>query len=478
MNMKKLLLGIGVLLLAAMMAFFFILRKPHYDYLNVLPQDARALLRVNLSSMASELDLDSREAIQLLQNWQIDKSGVDFNLPSYGFVSREGFFGLVFPIAKDGQFKRFLEQNHREVENQRGYHWITLESWLACFDKSKCLIMGPASSGEMGPLRNQMHALMSQKEHKVEALSQLDRMSGSAAFFAHLDVVPQIYSSFISNLLPKDVDLNEVSLCSSLKVDSKALKLETKLLSENRQILDNFKTLNDMARPIQGDMIHFCPESPFFFATANVEGEKLLEILRKDKTIRRTMVGLNMVVDADMMIQSVKGDVAVTMPRFNLQKPEVFFCGNLQKQDFLQNVDSWKTGLAQSFGVEFRVLKDHDFSLGYGDKSGYFGVRKNKLYVATSQDVADEAFHSASNAYLEQNLSLIQDSKLYVTMDVRQALQALGPIAFTQEGQTQALEILNDLERIDLYSSDLSGFTLKVDTKQEIKDIISSLLFK
>ncbi|MBR4527025.1 MAG: hypothetical protein IKO71_00980, partial [Bacteroidaceae bacterium] len=72
----------------------------------------------------------------------------------------------------------------------------------------------------------------------------------------------------------------------------------------------------------------------------------------------------------------------------------------------------------------------------------------------------------------------IQESKLYVTMDVRQALQALGPIAFTQEGQTQAYEILNDLERIDLYSSDLSGFTLKVDTKQEIKDIISSLLFK
>lgn len=476
--MKKLILGVGVVLLAFALVFFFIIRKPSKGYLNVLPQDAKALLRLNLFSLVKELGINEKEALQLLEKWEMGALGADFTQPSYGFVSKDGFFGMVIPVQKEGQLKKFLEQNGQEVENQRGYHWTAHESWLVCFDETKCLIMGPASTGEMGPLRNQMYALMSQKGHQVNALSKLDKMAGSVALFANLDVVPQINSSFLHNLLPKDVDLSEVALCSGLTLDSKTLVLENKLLSDNKNVLENFKSLNELAHPIQGDMVRYRPESPFLFATANVEGEKLLELLRKDKKIRRTLLGLNMVVDADMMIQSMQGDVAFTMPRLSLQNPEFLFCGNLVKQDFLRNVESWKTGLANSFGVQFRVLRDHDFFLKAGSKSGYFGVRDKKLYLTTSENMADEALRSATNPYLAQTLSSLKDCKLFVTLDIRQALQALAPFALMIGAQPQTYEAVDALERVELSSSDLSGFTLKVKTRKELKEIISSLSLK
>lgn len=473
--MKKLILSVGAVLLAVALVLFFIIRKPSNGYLNVLPQDAKALLRLNLASLVNELGIDEKEARQLFEKWQMDALGVDLTQPSYGFVSRDGFFGMVIPVQKEAQLKKFLEQNGQEVENQRGFHWTAHESWLVCFDESKCLVMGPASTGEMGPLRNQMYALMSQRRHQVDALSKLDQVAGSVALLANLDVVPQVYSSFLHNLLPKDVDLSEVALCSGLTLDSRTLVLENKLLSENKNVLNNFQVLNELAHPIQGEMVRYRPESPFLFATANIEGEKLLELLRKDKKIRRTLLGLNMVVDADLMIRSMQGDVAFTMPRLSIQNPEFLFCGNLAKQDFLRNVESWKTGLANSFGVQFRVLRDHDFFLKAGSKSGYFGVRDKKLYLTTSQALADEAVRPATNPYLEQTLSSMQACKLFITLDVQQALQALAPFALMMGAQPQAYEAVDALERLELFSSDLSGFTLKVKTRKEIKDIISSL---
>jgi len=475
---KKLIWGIGLVLFAIALMLFFLLSRPSGSYLNVLPRDAKAVLRLDLSSLTKELGLSDKEVEQLLEKWEIDDTGADLTSPSYGFVSNNGFLGMVIPVDKSSQLEDFFEESGHEAEKQRGYKWVTLESWLLCFDNSKCLVMGPASMGDMGQLRNQMVAMMEQEEHEVKGKKYLDDIPGPIALYSELDVLPQAYSSFIINLLPKEVNLSEVGICSGLYVTSQALVMENKLITENKQVMSFLQTLNDMARPIRGDMIHYRPESPFLFATANLVGEKLLELLRQNKTIRTYLLGLNMMVDADMMIRSIDGDVSVTMPQFRLHDPEFLFSASLSNQDFLKNVDSWKTGLANSFGVDFRVLRDNDFYLQAAGEKGYFGVRDNKLYLTTSNTFAEEALRSASNEDLEKRIPSMQSCKLYVTMDVRKSRKEINPLGLMLLGMPYMNEFLNEVENLEISSSDFSDYKLTIETSQDIKDIIRSILLQ
>ncbi len=445
---KKLLLAIGLLMLVLLLLLFFLLTRPSGSYLNVLPRDAKAVLRLDLSSLTQELGLSDGEVKQLFEKWEIEDAGTDLTSPSYGFVSNNGFLGLVIPVNKASRLEDFFEKKGYESESQRGYKWVTLESWLVCFDKSKCLLMGPASMGDMGHLRNQMAALMEQEQHEVKAKNHVDEMPGPVALYADLDVIPQVYSSYISNILPKEVNLNEVGLCSSLSVATRSLVMDNRLISESQHVKSYLLTLNDMARPIQGDLIHYRPESPFLFVTANIVGEKLLDLLRQNQTIRTYLLGLNMMVDADMMIRSIDGDVSLTMSEFSLHHPECLFSATLSNQDFLKNVDSWKTGLANSFGAGFRVLRDHDFYLQAGGEKGYFGVRDNKLYLTTSNTLAEEALRTATNQDLGQRIPSMQSCKLYVSMDVRKSRQEVNPLGLLLLGLPHQNELLDEMERL------------------------------
>ena len=124
------------------------------------------------------------------------------------------------------------------------------------------------------------------------------------------------------------------------------------------------------------------------WACVNVDGGSLLEMLRQNPVARTFLIGLNLGVDADLMIRSIKGDVAVTVPASALQNPgNVLVTAHLAEKDFLKEAAYWKESAARSGAWTFRDFGNDRFYWAANGVQAYFGVEGETLYVTPEEEM-------------------------------------------------------------------------------------------
>jgi hypothetical protein len=147
--------------------------------------------------------------------------------------------------------------------------------------------------------------------------------------------------------------------------------------------------------------------------------------------------------------------------------PNALLTATLANNDFLRNVDSWKSGLATDAGVRFQVLQDNDFHLSAGDFNTFFGVRGNQLYVTSSSRLADQACQSNSNSGLRALESQMKGKVFFATLDA----SMLGPLALLAGSKFGLLKLLGHVERLNLSATSSHQFALEVQCNRNLEEL-------
>lgn len=463
---KRIIACVIALAVAAAVAFLAFRKKD--SCLNVIPEDARAVMVLDPSELATELGVDIVDILGSEGCHRIGDSGISLTQPCYGFISSDGYLCGVFALSSASTLQDTFQQYGLKVEQQRGLSWSYTNSILVCFDSDKLLALGPVSPMEEGNVRGRMAEWMTQDEHTVALLPKTDGKS-ALTLAARMDVLDSPFFD-IRKYIPKDVNLHDVMLTSSFSVNDKAMTMDITLQADDAKADKFLSELDGVLRPIQGRLLNVGETRPFLWAGTNTDGKQLLEVLRKDADLRTKLLMLNMIVDADMMIKSIDGDLCIELGDISANHTRATLTAQIKEYQFLQNAEDWKTGLTKSFGISLSQLSPQEFCLEKEADKYFFGVRDDMLYLASDNVAATNVCRKNSYKELNPYQSDIKGSRLYVTADVGMLLGTVGNMLPGFGGRGL------DFDRLNLKMTDSRHIRLELTSKDSMSDKIKALL--
>ena len=104
--------------------------------------------------------------------------------------------------------------------------------------------------------------------------------------------------------------LKDVQLLLGIDAEENRIEIDADLISAQPDVQAQLQKMGDVFRPINGALIERLRSNELLCVMCNMEGTTLLEMLRKNPKIRTGLLGLNMMVDADLMLSAIDGDVS------------------------------------------------------------------------------------------------------------------------------------------------------------------------
>ncbi len=421
--MKKViywLIGLGLVLIVGAV-LFFVLRKGPKDCSVALPHDASLVAKIDLRSL---LEQDGVELSDLSDSsFSVEKLGLDLSQPAYAFAYRS-YFGAVIPMKDMQKLLDITFLMHSKVEQQRGLQWTVFGgSFLVCYDNEKAMVIGPATSAEQEELRGVLYNCMKQtaKEGGSDLMERLWERSEPIALATSLEALPGRYLSYVKGIMPEGVSGEDFIVSAGLTTKGNEMTMNVTLSAEGAKAKEFLATLEGAFRPMDATLFETAIEGAFLHLEAGIEGDKIIELLRKNPETRTKLLGLNMIVDLDMILKSIHGDVAFTLPRFGLFDTPKLLQANVRDDKFMQNVDSWNEGVTEQTGIRFTPAGGGNYCFTYDYDTYYFGVHHKRLFLTNDEQyVADDR---------ELPTVVLEDAKgcrIYVQLDISSMADAFS----------------------------------------------------
>lgn len=442
-----------VLLVALGMAFYLSIR-PDNGYRSAIPRDAKAVMVFDLSNVAEDLGFTLKDL--MLHYDKISKMGVDFSHPIYGFISKDGFTGLLAPLSDASKVDKLLQDMGFDTEPRRGMMWCNIGTFLLVHDDTKLLIMGPSSLTQAEMLYDQMADLMIQGSSESAILVSLDELPGDIKYFSHADVLPEAIMNNIAEQLPEGADLSTVQLIASVVVENKKVTFETNLQFEDKRLEDYFTEYNKSFRPISGSLMNLAPADPVMWMCANVDGDRHLELLRRYKRMRAKLAALNTQLDVDQIINAVDGDVSISIPMLSLNGLKGVMLAELKDTTFSEdatlelNRGGWLAGMC--------VNQDNQ--------------KKNLFYLSNDNGMASKAGRLGSSEAYRTLKPEIVGCIFFASINLSKMLYAVSPYAMMFGASPKLYETLESLDRLNVKMTDLTHFFIELNLKKDIRDLL------
>ena len=449
--MKKVIIALVCLLLVGVGAYWF-LNRDNDKARDVVPKTATAVAVIEPGELCENLGLKLEDVLKLASAFGDVEGTIDFSKPVYAFTTESGMTGVSLNVADADKLLKLIENVGFASEEQQGFKWVANDNTIGCVGKDKMLVFSPVSVTQQDALRTEMVKLMEQSRQDVPALEKAQEQKGVVQVSAPLASLPKQYAAS----LPGDVDISKGFFNCALRIDKKAIAYSAKL--------DGVENLNIPLNEIKGNLIGLEPEDPLAWICVNMKGEELLPYLREIPQLRSVLLGLNLGVDADMMIKAIDGDVSLAVPEAELT-PNFLLTATLKNTDFLKNAADWD--------VERR--SDTDFVINAEDNKVYFGVRDDKLYIASSEALANKACKKAD---AEDYQEAAKGKFLGVSLDAEKIVGVVSK-EFSSTALVlnipQVRDVVDALERVSLTADTRQSVELSVETDKPIKDIVSKL---
>ena len=453
--MKKYVIALVCLLLVGGAAVWWYL-STRDKARDVLPADATAVAVFEPIEFVRELGFSLNEIKNISSSIGVRWShAFDFTKPVYAFVSESGMSGFAVNVKNADNLQELVSAYGFASEEKQGFRWVSDENSIGCFDDDKLLMLAPVPPAEQEAMRNKMVGLMSGGKHDVPVMENFRGMKGALKFSSTLSNLPEAYLP----LLPDGTDLSGVFLNAALRVSGQNVTVSADVSDASFSL---------PLVPISGDLTgSMQPAEPFIRLCGGMKGEQLLSIMRNVSRLRMALLGLNLIIDADLMIKAIDGNVTFVMPTADFSHPDFLLTASLANTDFLRDADEWRGRASVSIGrrgaTDF-VLKDNS-----NNAEVFFGVRDEHLYIAPSAEMADMAMQGAggSDAFGEA----AQGKYLYASVDVAQLVGAYPSVQALLQTFPQARELIDAVERLSLSSDTPQSIKLNIETNKPVKDI-------
>ena len=420
---------------------------------NVLPKEVTAVAVIKPAELFLDLGLPVEKMSKLPLNFEGIMESVDLTKPIYTFATEKGLTGVAMNVIDADKLLQAVSVFSYATEEQQGFHWIVNNNSIGCIDEDKMLLIGPVPTAEQESFRPEMLELMNQERQDVPVLDRAEEQRGVLLVSSSLANLPTQYTK----ALPADTDLSEAFLNMALRIDEKAIRLTTKV--------EGIDKLDMPMSPIEGNLIE--PKEPFAWIAFNTKGEDLLPNLRQEPRLRSALLALNMCVDADMMIKAIDGDVSIALPKVDMNNPDFILTAMLSNTEFLKNAEDW----------EVNRRSTTDFSITQNGFSVYFGVREQKLYIASSEELANKACQETEAEDFQEDA---KGKYLTASLDIDELMEylfstpSLISVMFTLP---QIREVADAFERVTLTAESPQSFELSIETDEPVKDIISKISY-
>ena len=456
-----------VLAVAALAGAFLLFNSRKSDaYMQVVPKDARVVGRMDLKALMKSVELDAEEvssALQLRSADEVAHLGIDLTRPFVGFLARGDYMGFAACVSNDAELTETCRKWQAkgvcgEVKTQRGYSWaVVAEQWLLAFNTKKALLMGPAVGESQTQLMGDMFRYLEQKEEEsgveMPIFKALQDMDAPMAMAAN----SRAMSSFGGDALREKlgvIEADDLIMKLGLNISPKSMELEAELEAGTEKVEKAIETLSEGFGKIGGALAAQTSRGSIAWACANIDGEKVLGLMRSGETLRTLLLMMNLAVDVDMIIKAVHGDVAIELNSqedYRLgQIPAMRLTAELENTDFLKNADYWIESARERGGVQLVADSPNDFCLSYAGTEAWFGTKDKLLYVTNDRSMITPT----GKGWIEANSKEIKGKRLYVTLDVQGAKRSLASF----------MDIVGDmpLERLTLEADDIDEWKLTI----------------
>lgn len=375
--------AIALVLVLGVAAYFMLRTKA--DASSALPADATAIGRVDLVRLAAGDNILRRELIRFLPNEDIRQTGIDISQQGYVFAY-QNYFGAILPLKDERAFLQQLQIGQNQLSHERGMRWgRVMDNFLLCSDGDKALVLGPMAEMEMEQLRpvvyDWMHQTSAPTDNKLFAA--LEGRSAVLTLATSAAILPRQFAEKIFLAMPSDVKLDGSLLIADFQEQEKGVRVELELKDEDPRLKKYLDSLDKVLIPLRES--HEMPaEDITFCATAGINGEKLLPLLRQNADLRTKLLGANMIADVDLMIKSIHG----TLNIMQTSKGEHYLQTQLKDDGFMQNVSDWNTGASQSADVQFLPAKNNCYIMAYQKHVYYFGAREMRFFATNAERLA------------------------------------------------------------------------------------------
>jgi len=322
----------------------------------------------------------------LLRTLPINDSGLDLDSRMWFFKTHDGLLGLCAAIENEDDLRATINKIKEkgrvgDVEDRRGCHWTMIDNaWLAAFDDSRLLMMGPVLVSNRNLLENRMLHLLKQDEKKSFKASKLyerlEDAKGSINMLANLSALPEDLAAPLMLGAAAKTKMEDVWLETSMQMHESWLEAKGKKFSMKPAVEKSLRASDDIMRPIQGRYMTAIEADMPFAMLLNVNGEAFLPLLQRNEALQGLIAGANAAIDMNNIIKSMDGDVLMCG---NSNEKNVSICAELAHSKWLQDVDYWKSscpkgGRIDDVGPQAYIYHD-------GNQSFYFGVTADGQFV-------------------------------------------------------------------------------------------------
>ncbi len=418
---KKLILLIGAALLTVALVLYIFFARGRADH-PVVPDDAPAVAVIHPQELLSSLQTTEEDLLHLFQIKESRGAGLNLQRPVYAFLSKDDKIGLSATLSDKQDLESFLSGYDIALTSENGYQWAQYKNMLLTFDARRVLAAGPVSKDEVATLRRQMCQWMESSSRKNPLLTQAEEEQGIVGIstYAHAALLHCLGLSVGS--LPFALDDEDLQLTGALSAHDNTAQLALSLKAHNPALQEILEALGQVALPIATETTALAPDEPFLSARLNLNGEHLLNLLRRHPALRTALVALNLAIDADKMIRSISGDVQIVLPTYITAPSDWLLTAALTDTRFLDDAPSWQHGIMSSL-FNFRALSDTDFTLTTDNKTYHLGVRNKRLYLTPSPLLAAIACLETSSPAQP----IPADTRLFATADIHSLLAHLRP---------------------------------------------------
>lgn len=446
--MKKLVIGILVLLLVGVAAYLYFHRDSDKAR-DVLPEDATSAMMFEPAQFIEGLGLDLHDVLKFASVYGDVEGAVDFTKPVYAFTSERGLSGISLNVKDAEKLLKSISAMGFASEQKQGYDWVANNTSIGCLDEDKLLILN-APAAEQDALRGEMMKLMKQARQQVPALNEM-KQDGFLRLNTTLDKLPK-EASFS---LPANINLSDARLNAALGIGKKDITLSAALQTPQ-------PLMDKVMQPIRGNLSGMGPAEPVFWLCTSMKGENLLQLLRSQPQLRTALLGLNMAVDVDMMLKAIDGDISIVVPRLDLKNPDVLLMATLSNTDFLQNADDWDN---------VAKISPSDFVATIEGTRTYFGVKNGLLYVANSRQMASQAAMQTVGA-----MDVPSGKYLYASFNAGQIIKSYPELSMMLSIMPQLRDAVEAIDGVTISADAQQNFELSLKTNKPVKDVISKLL--
>ena len=378
------------------------------NYLSVLPSDVIALSRIHVDELVkAKENSPSLFTTFFLQRFS-NKSGIKFSSPLYAFMDAERRLGVVGAVSNASTLKSFLTKNHFKIERNNDFNMATWNYLHLVFDDEKFFAIFKLSSSDTGIDDYMVKSMMQSEQASCALQSAIDTLDGQFTLVAHANALPQSMTDLMEVILPKDTHPKDITITSSLSLHEKKIRLEGKISSDKTEINKLLDRIDNTFRPV-GKYVSFDAINPSIASIIhlNVEGKDFLQFARSIPDVRLALLALNMCIDADMMISSVKGPVSIFNTKEPLGNGNTVLSASLDNTDFLRNINNWDDNLT-SGSIGYEKISDSEFKIDALEKNFWFRVQDKALYIASHNPT--DAFYPTMNTHVEttQNRMVMQ----------------------------------------------------------------------